>query len=189
MVSPCWASSFLCSCKETEPKKHAPTHKPFIKSDEGFPRHSWWLRRLRNSRIKKAWFAQTSSQIKLQEQFLNMLCMARRVKGMDALNKASASITRSSAWSMGNLKVCRSLRFWLCFPLSFAGHCGTVGKFAREGEFSFVEQGSESKRPGSGTITNKSWITLAEQELTMHGYPKGKWLKGGILLVTFLMLL
>ena len=41
LVSPCWASSFLYSCKETEPKKHAPTHKPFIKSMKGSLVATW----------------------------------------------------------------------------------------------------------------------------------------------------
>jgi hypothetical protein len=45
----------------------------------------------------------------------------------------------------------QALPFLLLSPLlQFAEHCTKEGKSASEGGFSFVEHGSESKRPGIG---------------------------------------
>jgi len=48
------------------------------------------------------------------------------------------------------------------------------GKTARDGGFSFVEQGCESKRPGSETAKVTAGYALPECGLTMLGYPQGK---------------
>jgi len=59
------------------------------------------------------------------------------------------------------------------------------GKTAMDGGFSFVEQGCESKRPGSGPARVTVCYELKECELTMLGYPQGKLSWGWRFLVTF----
>jgi hypothetical protein len=62
------------------------------------------------------------------------------------------------------------------------------GKTARDGGFSFVEQGCESKRHGRETAKVTAGCKPPESTLTMLGYPQGKLSWGGIFLVTFLLL-
>jgi hypothetical protein len=59
------------------------------------------------------------------------------------------------------------------------------GKTAREGGFSFVEHGCESKRPGSEPAAVTADYKPTESRLTMLGYPQGKLSWGGVFWLLF----
>jgi hypothetical protein len=59
------------------------------------------------------------------------------------------------------------------------------GKTARDGGFSFVEQGCESKRHGRETAKVTAGCKPPESTLTMLGYPQGKLSWGGVFWLLF----